>query len=249
MHNPLISIITVVYNGAHTLEQTILSVINQTYKNIEYIIIDGGSTDGTIDIIKKNENKLAYWISEPDKGIYDAMNKGIKQATGVLIGIINSDDWYELDAVENIVNKFNEQRNIAIYYGNIKIIYENKEIYQKNKKIKHITAGMAINHPTCFVHREIYETVGLFDINYRIVADYDFILRSFLLNIPFFNVEQILVNMSAGGISDINYIEGWQEEKKSLRKNGFSRLYANYFYLEKRIKRFILNICRVFGKY
>lgn len=97
---PLISIITVVYNGEKYLEQTIQSVINQTYKNIEYIVIDGGSTDGTLDIIKKYEEHISYWVSESDKGLYDAMNKGIGVAKGELIGMINSDDWYELEAVE-----------------------------------------------------------------------------------------------------------------------------------------------------
>jgi glycosyltransferase involved in cell wall biosynthesis len=95
MNNPLISIITIVYNGITTLEQTILSVINQTYKNSEYIIIDGGSTDSTVDIIKKYEKHFAYWLSEPDKGIYNAMNKGIKLSSGKYIALLNSDDWLE----------------------------------------------------------------------------------------------------------------------------------------------------------
>lgn len=92
-----ISIVTVSYNAAKTIEQTIKSVINQTYSNIEYIVIDGGSTDGTVDIIRKYEDRIAYWVSEPDGGIFDAMNKGIKVATGEVVGIINSDDWYEHD--------------------------------------------------------------------------------------------------------------------------------------------------------
>ena len=118
---PLISIITVSYNAVKTIEDTILSVINQTYPNIEYIIIDGGSTDGTLDIIKKYQDKITYWVSEPDKGIYDAMNKGIAKANGELIGIINADDWYELDAVQNVVLEFNNTRP-AIYHGGLNIV-------------------------------------------------------------------------------------------------------------------------------
>jgi glycosyltransferase involved in cell wall biosynthesis len=247
MNNPLISIITVVYNGASTLEQTILSVINQTYKNIEYIIIDGGSTDGTVDIIKKYEKHLAYWVSEPDKGIYDAMNKGIKKANGELIGLINSDDWYEQDAIYNVVSEFNKIKTIGIYCGNMKIINGNREIYRKNKKIKKIVAAMIINHPACFVHNEIYKKLNFFDTNYSIAADFDFMLRSFLCKTSFFYIDKLLTNMSATGISSINYVEGWQEEKKSLLKNGYSKWDANYFFYIKKIKRFILQLlnCRL----
>ena len=104
IQHPLVSIITVVLNGESHLEHTINSVLCQTYENLEYIIIDGGSSDGTQDIIRKYQDKIDYWISESDDGIYDAMNKGILQAKGELIGILNSDDWYELETVELMVN-------------------------------------------------------------------------------------------------------------------------------------------------
>ena len=118
---PLISVITVSYNAVTTIEQTILSVINQTYSNIEYIIIDGGSTDGTVDIIRKYADRIAYWVSEPDKGIYDAMNKGTKKANGEYIAFLNSDDWYELDAV-SIIAQFADGKNDLIS-GIIKIYF------------------------------------------------------------------------------------------------------------------------------
>ena len=110
----LVSIITVVYNGEKYLQQTIDSVVNQSYRNIEFIIIDGGSTDGTLDIIKANEESVSKWISEPDEGLYDAMNKGIRLSRGEIIGMINSDDWYELDAVKIMVEAFlnNPTKNI-----------------------------------------------------------------------------------------------------------------------------------------
>jgi glycosyltransferase involved in cell wall biosynthesis len=126
MNNPLISIITVVYNGVSTLEQTILIVINQTYKNIEYIIIDGGSIDGTVDIIKKYEDKLAYWVSEPDKGIYDAMNKGIDKATGEWINFMNAGDCF------NFYNILEDgfQMNIS---NMINVIYSDTLINRRKK--------------------------------------------------------------------------------------------------------------------
>ena len=127
MDNSLISVITVSYNAVSTIEQTILSVINQTYSNIEYIIIDGGSTDGTIDIIRRYEDKIAYWVSEPDRGIYDAMNKGASKANGEYIAFLNSDDWYELDAV-SIIAQFADGKTDLIsgiikLYKNLSLIH------------------------------------------------------------------------------------------------------------------------------
>lgn len=120
-----VSIITVVYNGVKNIEQTIKSVLHQTYSNIEYIVIDGGSTDGSLDIIKKYSDSISYWVSEADKGIYDAMNKGISKATGDLIGIINSDDWYEPDAIMNMVTAYEEN---TVLYGIIRTICNENEV-------------------------------------------------------------------------------------------------------------------------
>ncbi len=125
---PLVSIITVCLNSEKTIEQTIQSVINQTYPNIEYIIIDGKSTDRTLEIIDKYKGKISILVSESDEGIYDAMNKGLKLATGELIGIINSDDWYESDAVETIVNSFLADRNVQVIYGNMDVYDQDKFI-------------------------------------------------------------------------------------------------------------------------
>ncbi|MDO4190908.1 MAG: glycosyltransferase, partial [Bacteroidales bacterium] len=128
-NTPLVSIITVCFNAEKTIEQTIQSVINQTYSNIEYIIIDGKSTDSTLNIVSKYKDNIATIISEPDNGIYDAMNKGIKLSSGELIGIINADDWYEKDAVKIMVNKYlsTENKDNSLYYGMIRIWKNNKE--------------------------------------------------------------------------------------------------------------------------
>lgn len=195
--NIKVSVITVVYNGCKHLEQTINSVLKQGYQNIEYIIIDGGSTDGTIDIIRKYEDKLSYWVSEPDFGIYDAMNKGIKKATGDLIGIINSDDWYEPDAIENVVNEY---ENMTVIYGLVKYIL-NGEAIKIYAPYPHLIFQEMIPHPTCFIPREIYELYGVFDISYKSCADYQFILRLFFSEVKFKLVEKPVANFRLGGFS------------------------------------------------
>lgn len=202
--SPLISIITVVYNGSKTLEQTIQSVINQSYNNIEYIIIDGGSTDGTIDIIKKYEKKISFWISEPDKGLYDAMNKGISHAKGEVIGMINSDDWYEPNAVELIVKSFIENPNKRIFHGNRFDILEDgtKKIKKFHpSRFKFIYYGMTYNHPSMFVHKEIYKN-ELYNINLRALSDYEFVLKQYLREPNnFIYLPEAYVNYRLDGIS------------------------------------------------
>lgn len=189
---PKISIITVCYNAQSTIENTILSVISQNYCNIEYIIIDGGSTDGTVDIIKKYADRLAYWVSEPDKGIYDAMNKGIAVATGEWIHFRNSGDtFYDNNVIERVFgNKFPE--DTVVVHGDCEFIYRNK---RKIMRPAILTCSykkkMPIYHPACFV-RSSYHKEHLFNVKYRSSSDYNFIyqifenkLRTEYLSFPF----------------------------------------------------------------
>ena len=204
--NPLISIITVVFNGEKHLEQTIQSIFNQTYKNIEYIIIDGGSTDKTLDIIKKYENKITHWQSEADNGIYDAMNKGIRIAKGEFVGLINSDDYYEPNAVETIVQKLNEEPETDVFFGNMYIINENlpKKQLQTYKKGDNLEKVFSIWHPTVFVRKKAYNDFGLFDLSYKIAADYELLLRFYKENCKFFYIDKAISNFREGGISYYN---------------------------------------------
>lgn len=176
--HPLISVITVAFNAASTIEQTILSVINQTYSNIEYIIIDGGSADGTVDIIKKYEDKIAYWISEPDKGIYDAMNKGIDIATGEWINFMNCGDaFYDYDILANIFsNKISE--SIHVIYGNIKLKHFNDSKIQKAFPINTISYRLPFCHQACFVKSKVALQFK-FDLKYKIAGDYNCIYHIF----------------------------------------------------------------------
>jgi glycosyltransferase involved in cell wall biosynthesis len=221
--SPLVSIITVVYNGEKYLQQTIDSVRNQTYTNIEYIIIDGGSTDRTIDIIKKNRTVISKWVSEPDHGLYDAMNKGIKMASGELIGMINSDDWYELKAVEIIIGAFIENPHKKIFHADRYDIINSapKKIRKFNPsifKLKYI--GMTYNHPSMFFHREIYSK-RLYNTNLRSLSDFEFVLKEFIKDSNvFFYIPVAYVNYRLDGISgNLGFIEALKEGYKA-RKNA-----------------------------
>ena len=154
---PLVSIITIVYNGENYLEQAINSVVQQSYQNIEYIIIDGGSTDQSISIIKKYESKIRAWISEPDKGIADAFNKGLARASGDVIGFINADDWYEPDAVQKVVENIN---GADIVYGDLRLWRDKKVDFIVEGDHMHLEDEMTLNHPTVFVRKLVYDQFG-----------------------------------------------------------------------------------------
>ena len=201
---PLVSIITVVYNGAKTIKQTIESVKNQTYTNIEYIVIDGGSNDNTNLIIKDNLDIISYTISEPDNGLYDAMNKGVKIAKGELIGIINSDDWYELNAVETMVNAYKSHPKKNIFHADRYDIDEvgNKKLRKFNSSVfKFKYYGMTYNHPSMFIKRDEY-LIHLYSTKLRALSDYQFVLEAYVLDPQkFLYVKKAIVNYRLDGVS------------------------------------------------
>ena len=203
-----ISIITAALNNKETIEQTITSISSQVYKNFEHIIIDGGSTDGTLEVIKHNGN-LAKLISEPDHGIYDALNKGINLSSGDVIGILNGDDFYAHDQVLKMVQDVFENRNVDSCYGDLQYVWNhntNKVIrYWKSSNYRHgkFRYGWMPPHPTFFVKREIYEKYGKFNTNFRIAADYELMLR-FLekYRISTYYIPDVLIKMRVGGMSN-----------------------------------------------
>ncbi len=203
IHRPKISVITVVYNGEKHLEETILSVIKQSFANLEYIIIDGGSTDGTINIIKKYESKINYWITEPDNGIYDAMNKGLAKASGEFVGIINSDDFYEPEALSIIANEVTKNPETDVFFGDLYILNKNladKQL-QTYKKGYKLNKGFSIWHPTVFVKNQCYKKYGSFDISFKIAADYELLLRLKKNGCFFKYINKPITNFREGGIS------------------------------------------------
>lgn len=234
-NNPLVSIVTVSYNAVATIEQTILSVLNQSYSNIEYIIIDGGSTDGTVDIIKKYADKITYWVSEPDKGIYDAMNKGIDKVSGELVGIINSDDWYEEDAFKNVVEKYTYNPK-SVFHGNLRLIGDTTKVLKPKFDTSKYYYGSFLMHPTMFVPTTLYKEIGKFDIKYRIAADYDLMLRIYHSNYTLHYIDTILSNMRLGGVSDTNIIDGYTEVKQIAIKNNYSFFKVYLIYILKVIR-------------
>jgi len=183
MHKPLISIITVVYNSKKLLEQTIQSVINQTYKNIEYIIIDGGSTDGTIDVIKKYQSYLSFWSSEPDKGIFNAMNKGIDKATGNWLAFLNSGDYYYNSQVfDTIFSK--ELSDSDVIYGDMILKYSFGSFLSKPLELSVFHEQFPFSHPSSFIRSALAKRYKFNEI-FRLAADYDIFYRLFLQEFHF----------------------------------------------------------------
>lgn len=217
---PLVSIITVVLNGEKHLEQTICSVLEQDYPNLEYIIIDGGSTDGTLDIIGRYEDRIDLWQSEKDGGIYFAMNKGISLAKGELIGIINADDFYKPGAVRRVTGA-DAKRQASVYYGDMELV-QAPPLTMKPDVAK-MNEMPSIFHPTCFVKRSVYEQAGAFDTRYKISADYDFLLRCLRKGYAFHYIPATLTAFRPGGMSAscASNIEGYRIMK--THQTGYHR--------------------------
>ena len=194
---PLVSIITVCLNSEKYLEQTIQSVLGQTYDNIEYIIIDGGSTDKTLDVVRKYEEHIECWVSEPDKGIYDAMNKGISFARGEWVGIINSDDFYAKDTVKLVVEAAGTDKEAQLFLGNLKLLNSRESIDpcdcwgKKGQVGDFLLKKLKVYHPTCFVSRKVYAKFK-FNTSFMFGADSDFIVRIYSNNVKFGYIDEPL---------------------------------------------------------
>jgi glycosyltransferase involved in cell wall biosynthesis len=227
--SPLISIITVCLNDGKYLEETIKSVINQTYSNIEYIIIDGGSTDNTIDIIKKYESKIEYWSSGGDKGIYDAMNKGISIAKGKWVNFMNAGDtFYQVNTIEKVFLK--KYDKVDFIYGDCEIIYNSEfSRIQKAGKIKNLWKGMVFSHQSLFTDSDVFKKYQ-FNADNRIGADFEFLFNCYKNNFKFCNIHIPVAIVSAGGLSDTNRIESILSRRSTVNK--FSKnLKVNAYYL------------------
>lgn len=238
---PKISIITICKNSTATIERTIQSVITQNYDNFEYIIVDGGSTDGTLGIIEKYNTRISKWKSEPDYGISDAFNKGIGMCTGDIIGIINSDDGLMPDALRYVAEAFDNKSNV--YIGRLLSINENtgeKHTGTGERPIKFSYYDDShISHPSTFITKEAYEHYGLYDTNCKYGMDYELLLRMYKNGATFKKIDSVLAFFTSNGITFSKYSkEKYKESIYIIRKNGASIFDIAVF----SSKRFVKNI-------
>jgi glycosyltransferase involved in cell wall biosynthesis len=230
---PKISIITAVYNNERHIEDALKSVLSQSYPNVELIVIDGGSKDQTMEIVKRYQSKIHTLVSEPDRGIYDALNKGLQKATGDVIGFLHSDDLFASTSVLESIAQVFQKNSVDGVYSDLNYV---REVDHQFQIIRHwksapftpelLQRGWMPPHPTLYLKKSVYETVGLFDLQYRIAADYDFILRTFVLSqLKFSYFPKVTVQMRIGGASNKNLkkiIQKSKEDYQILQKNGYS---------------------------
>lgn len=233
------SIITVCYNSENTIERTIKSVLEQSYTDFEYIIVDGASKDNTMEIVSRYEPLFKgrmKWVSEPDKGIYNAMNKGIMRSTGEIIGIVNSDDWLEPDTLQTLFDEIsNDNSNrekiltgeVLFYYADgttqhYPTSYERYEYFAKHYR-------MGLNHPATFVPRVIYDRIGLFDERFKLYADADFIIRCYEAGVGVHFIHKVLSNMADGGASNVRSKKELEDSLLKYQKHCKTKLeYIGY---------------------
>lgn len=236
-----VSIVTVCYNSAETIEDTIKSVISQTYDDIEYIIVDGGSTDDTLKIVEKYKAHIDILISEPDRGIYDAMNKGVEAATGDVVGILNSDDFYETkDSVASIVSEFDDATDIV--FGDL--VFVNADNLAKvtrfyslpNFSPWKLRFGWMPPHPATFIRKSSYNKHGLYKLDYKISADYEMFVRLLLVHkLCFKHLGKTLVRMRDGGVSTSGVKSSIRLNQEIVKACVENNIYTNLLFLLTKI--------------
>ena len=238
------SIITVNYNGAETLKKTLVSVLNQTFKDFEYIIIDGGSTDDSNNLIRLYLNLFerqhidVKYISEEDNGIYDAMNKGIKLASGDYIGILNSDDRYLTSSLSKINDHILRFPGSKIVHGNLIIEGENGKIIKPSKSIN-ILRRIPTLHPATFIHKNVYNLIGLYDLKYNFSSDYEFLNRAYTRGFNFSYIDFPITVFSPYGVTSKKILKPATEDHFIRVKYGQKKIVSYLILLNSLIKRFI----------
>lgn len=246
---PEFSIVTVCFNSEKTITRTIESVLNQKFKNYEYIIVDGASKDNTINIVKSYETKFEgrlRYISEPDKGIYDAFNKGVRMSTGKYVWIVNSDDYIEPNALEElatITTKYSKEDAPVISAAmNFITEIQSKVIKSSAKRVDYAykTDTMGVTHPATLVPKMVYEVVGFYDDQYKIIGDIDWFHRAYGLKTPILFIDNVITNMVCGGIStQYNFKRSYRDRKHYLKKHH-KNIFTRYISLIRWVIRFYI---------
>jgi glycosyltransferase involved in cell wall biosynthesis len=230
---PLISVITVVFNAVATIETALRSVASQRYPHVEHIVIDGGSTDGTVDVLRRYDGQIDYWLSEPDRGIYDAMNKGIRAASGTIIGTLNADDRYaDEECLDAVADAFRAHSPDCVH-GNLNIV---RSIDGRPVRRYHMAGfrnwmlriGIMPAHPTWYCKRAMFERVGLYDPTYRIAGDFELVLRALWKHrCTVHYIDRLLVLMSDGGLSNQGLISKLALNREIVRACRANGVYTN----------------------
>jgi glycosyltransferase len=243
-----VSVITVVYNNDKTISEAINSVLSQNYDEIEYIIIDGASRDNTLTIIKEYQSRISKFVSEPDTGLYDAMNKGVRLATGDVIGILNSDDIYQdRNVISDIMYQFNNDEKVDLVYGDLVYVKQDdtNKIVRNWRSIKYypnfFEDGNVPPHPSLFVKTEVYKESGLFNLDFKLAADYEFMLRIFKKHsFKSKYINRIIIRMRLGGATNQSFRNIWRQNVEILRAWNTNELRVPFLLMPLRLFKRII---------
>ena len=248
---PLITVITVVYNAEQTLKDTIESVMMQSYDNVEHIIIDGGSSDGTLDILKQYDHVIDYWLSEKDSGMYDAMNKGIALCSGEYVGMLNSDDMFaDGDVLQNVIDTFCQTQTDAVF-SCLNIVDKNNlsKILRKYRVTKFNSTLMRIGvmppHPTFYCKKSCYNEAGLYKTDYKIAADFEMLARLLMSHkITWSFLDKVTVTMRSGGLSDSGFLSSIRLNEEIIRACKENGLDSHWFFLALKLPIRMIELIR-----
>jgi glycosyltransferase involved in cell wall biosynthesis len=247
-----VSIITVCFNSAATIRDAIESVLSQSYDDIEYIVVDGASTDGTLEILGEYRAQIHRIISEPDNGIYDAMNKGVSLSTGDIVGILNSDDFFEShDSIQYVVDSFGKDGELDIVFGDVVFVSPDdvttiRRFYSSRKfKPWKLRFGWMPPHPATFVRRRAYQKCGKYSLKYKIAADYEMLIRWLVVHeVTYSRIDRVLVRMRQGGVSTAGISSNFRLNREIVEACVSNGIYTNFALLLLKIPFKLLELAR-----